>query len=73
MQGPFRTRISGYLAGKHGYVIADMLENILYVQKLHEDGLETADDEKEERMKTIVPNALFGKLYLRDDSDDMNT
>ncbi|KAJ8312970.1 hypothetical protein KUTeg_010343 [Tegillarca granosa] len=58
LQGPYPTQLSNYLSTEHCHVFVDMIENILYIQSLHEEGLDKIDNEKEERLKDSVPSKL---------------
>lgn len=60
IQGPFATRISPYLSQNHHQVFLLMVENVLYVHRLWEGGLDKADEKEEEKLRTSVTSIIEG-------------
>ncbi|XP_060069470.1 N-alpha-acetyltransferase 25, NatB auxiliary subunit-like [Ylistrum balloti] len=62
VHGPFRTRLCSYLKERHCEAFTDMVSNVMYVHHLHDNGLDTADNEKEEKLRTSVPDLISGLI-----------
>ena len=61
-QGPYRTKLSSYLNDNHSQIFTQMVDTVVYVYKLQEEGLDRIDDEQEEKLKSSVPDLLEGLL-----------
>ncbi|XP_021357895.1 N-alpha-acetyltransferase 25, NatB auxiliary subunit-like [Mizuhopecten yessoensis] len=62
VHGPFRTQLCLYLRERHCQAFTDMVSNVMYVQHLHNNGLDKLDNEKEEKLRTSVPDLISGLI-----------
>ncbi|PVD31460.1 hypothetical protein C0Q70_06872 [Pomacea canaliculata] len=58
LQGPFRTRLSAYLEGKHHILFARVVECFLIIYDLQDNGLSNPDNKDSEILKTPVTDIL---------------
>ncbi|XP_052072729.1 N-alpha-acetyltransferase 25, NatB auxiliary subunit-like [Mytilus californianus] len=61
-QGPYPTKLSCYLSDNHSQIFTQMVDTVVYVYKLQEEGFDSKDGEQEEKLKSCVPNILEGLL-----------
>ncbi|XP_014770080.1 N-alpha-acetyltransferase 25, NatB auxiliary subunit [Octopus bimaculoides] len=60
IHGPYPTRISSYLLQNHHQVFLLMVEHVLYIHLLYENGFDKADEEEEKRIQTTVVSLVDG-------------